>query len=84
MVVFGAIVFAPVIGVGLFALRQHNRLFPKLGPNRWEPRGTAGWFPTKFTGLSRGRGQEPFPAISGRMNSSRSGQRLARESIFRF
>jgi hypothetical protein len=57
MVVFGAIVFALVIGVGVFALRQHNRMFPK-GWDRtgWEPRGTAGWFATKFTWLSGGRG----------------------------
>ena len=57
LVVFGAIVFALVIAVGLFALRQHNRMFPKSWDRTgWEPRGTAGWFATKFTWLSGGRG----------------------------
>ena len=57
MVVFGAIVFAVVVGGGLLAIRQHNRMFPK-GWDRtgWEPRPTGGWLATKFTWLSGGRG----------------------------
>jgi hypothetical protein len=57
MIVLGAAVFAAVIVVGLLAMRQHNRMFPK-GWDRtgWEPHGTAGWLATKFTWLSGGRG----------------------------
>jgi hypothetical protein len=41
----------------LLALRKHDRMFPK-GWDRtgWEPRSTRGWFATKFTWLSGGRG----------------------------
>ncbi len=57
MIVFGAVVFGVVLGAAVFALRQHNRMFPK-GWDRtgWEPRSTGGWFVTKFTWLSGGRG----------------------------
>jgi hypothetical protein len=53
-----------LIGVALFlavpvlALRKHNRMFPK-GWDRtgWRPEpGHAGWFRTKLTWLSGGRG----------------------------
>jgi hypothetical protein len=57
MIVFGAIGFTVVLAVGLLALRHHNRMFPK-GWDRtgWKPRSTGGWFATKFTWLSGGRG----------------------------
>ena len=57
MVVFGALVFTLVLAVALLALRQHNRMFPKdWDRTGWEPRSTRGWFATKFTWLSGGRG----------------------------
>lgn len=57
MVVVGAIAFTLVLAAGLLALRKHNRMFPR-GWDRtgWEPRSTQGWFATKFTWLSGGRG----------------------------
>jgi len=57
MAIFGAIVFAVVLAVGLLALHKHNRMFPK-GWDRtgWEPRSTRGWLATKFFWLSGGRG----------------------------
>jgi hypothetical protein len=41
----------------LLALRKHNRMFPK-GWDRtgWEPNSSKGWFATKVTWLSGGRG----------------------------
>ena len=57
-VVFVAIVVIVVLGSALFALRSHNRMFPK-GWDRtgWtsEP-GKARRFETMFTWLSGGRG----------------------------
>jgi hypothetical protein len=29
LIVFGAIIFISVLGVGVWALRRHNRMFPK-------------------------------------------------------
>jgi hypothetical protein len=56
-IVFGAVALAVVVGSALFALRLHDRMFPK-GWDRtgWEPNSTKGWFATKFTWLSGGRG----------------------------
>ncbi len=50
-------ILVTVVGAALYALRQHNRMFPK-GWDRtgWTPRSTGGWFATKFTWLSGGRG----------------------------
>ena len=50
--------FLAVAAVGVWALRRHDRMFPR-GWDRtgWEPnRGVAGWLLTKFTWLSGGRG----------------------------
>jgi hypothetical protein len=57
VIVFAAIVVAVMLGLALFALRRHNRMFPK-GWDRtgWESQSTRGWFATKFTWLSGGRG----------------------------
>jgi hypothetical protein len=54
----GFAVFAGVIAVALWAVRQQNTMFPKdFDRTGWSPeRGHAGWFRTKFTWLSGGRG----------------------------
>jgi hypothetical protein len=51
--------FVGVIGVGVWAIRQQNRMFPKgFERTGWNPeRGDAAWFMIKFTWLSGGRGQ---------------------------
>jgi hypothetical protein len=47
-----------VIGLGLWAVRSQARMFPKgFDRTGWSPEpGHAGWFRTKFTWLSGGRG----------------------------
>jgi hypothetical protein len=47
-----------VFGIAFLALRQHDRMFPR-GWDRtgWKPDSSNGWFATKFTWLSGGRGQ---------------------------
>jgi hypothetical protein len=56
-IVLGAVALVVVFGAAFFALRHHDRMFPK-GWDRtgWEPNSTKGWFATKFTWLSGGRG----------------------------
>jgi hypothetical protein len=59
--VIGVIVIVAILGVvvgaALFAFHQHNRMFPKNWDRTgWEPRSSGGWFATKFTWLSGGRG----------------------------
>jgi hypothetical protein len=56
--VVGTVVLLLVFGLGIWALRNHDRQYPK-GRERpgWEPdRGKLGWFATTFTWLSGGRG----------------------------
>lgn len=57
-VIVGLLLFVGVIGVGLWAIRQQSRMFPKgFDRTGWNPNGDhAGWFRTKFTWLSGGRG----------------------------
>jgi len=54
----GLAVLVGVIVLGLWAIRAQNRMFPKgFDRTGWNPeRGHAGWFLTKFTWLSGGRG----------------------------
>jgi hypothetical protein len=56
--IIGLLLFAAVIGVGLWAVRRQARMFPKkFDRTGWSPeRGHASWFATKFTWLSGGRG----------------------------
>jgi hypothetical protein len=69
LIVFGSIVFAVVVVVGLLALRQHNRMFPKgwdrngLGSAvdsrvaRDEVHLAVGW--ARVTALARGHRRDP-------------------------
>ncbi len=52
------LLFVGVIVLGVWAIRQQNRMFPKgFDRTGWNPNeGHAGWFMTKFTWLSGGRG----------------------------
>lgn len=56
--VFGLVVFGAVVAGGIWAIRYHNRMFPKgFDRTGWNPDGDkAGWFMTKFTWLGGGRG----------------------------
>jgi hypothetical protein len=56
--VVGMGLFVAVLAVGIWAIRQQNRAFPKgFDRTGWNPEpGHAGWFRTKFTWLSGGRG----------------------------
>lgn len=47
-----------VFAIPVWALRRHNRMFPKgFDRTGWNPDSDkAGWFMTKFTWLSGGRG----------------------------
>ena len=57
-IVVAAIVVAVLVAALVWVMRFQRRQFPK-GWDRtgWEPgRGDAGWFATKFTWLSGGRG----------------------------
>jgi hypothetical protein len=56
--ILGLVLFAGVICVGLWAVRRQSRMFPKeFDRTGWSPeREHAGWFATKFTWLSGGRG----------------------------
>jgi hypothetical protein len=47
-----------VLAIGVWAIRQQNRTFPKgFDRTGWNPqREHASWFRTKFTWLSGGRG----------------------------
>jgi hypothetical protein len=59
MVVAGLALFASVLAIGLWAVRQQSRQFPKgFDRTGWTPDrdGHASWFATKFTWLSGGRG----------------------------
>jgi hypothetical protein len=57
--VVGLTLFVGVLGVGVWAVRLQNRQFPKgFDRTGWNPNSArAGWFMTKFTWLSGGRGQ---------------------------
>ena len=52
------VLVAGVLAVPIWALRRHNRMFPKrFDRTGWNPDSDrAGWFMTKFTWLSGGRG----------------------------
>jgi hypothetical protein len=52
------VLVAGVFALPIWALRRHNRMFPKgFDRTGWNPdREKAGWFMTKFTWLSGGRG----------------------------
>jgi hypothetical protein len=52
------LLFVAVIAGCTWAIRYHNRMFPKgFDRTGWNPDGErAGWFMTKFTWLSGGRG----------------------------
>lgn len=54
----GLVLVAGVFALPLWALRRHNRMFPKgFDRTGWNPEpGHAGWFLTKFTWLAGGRG----------------------------
>ncbi len=56
--IFGLLIFGSVVATGLWTVRRQNRMFPKgFDRTGWNPnRGRAGWFQTKFTWLSGGRG----------------------------
>jgi hypothetical protein len=56
-IVFGGMALFVVFGAAFVALRRHDRMFPK-GWDRtgWEPNSSKGWFATKVTWLSGGRG----------------------------
>jgi hypothetical protein len=58
VLVLGALVFALVVGIGLWALRLQRHQYPRGGKTRLTSgrSGAAGWFATKFTWLSGGRG----------------------------
>jgi hypothetical protein len=51
-------VLAAVVAIGGWAIRHQNRTFPEgFDRTGWSPQGErAGWFRTKFTWLSGGRG----------------------------
>ena len=54
----GLLLFVVVVALGIWAIRQQNRAFPKgFDRTGWNPDSdSAGWFRTKFTWLSGGRG----------------------------
>ena len=54
----GLLLLAGVLALGVWAIRQQNRTFPKgFDRTGWNPDySRAGWFLTKFTWLSRGGG----------------------------
>ena len=56
--IFGLVVLGGVLAAGIWAIRYHNRMFPKgFDRTGWNPDSDrAGWFMTKFTWLSGGRG----------------------------
>jgi hypothetical protein len=56
--VAGLVLFALIVGFGLWAVRRQSRMFPKdFDRTGWNPeRGHAGWFATRFAWLSGGRG----------------------------
>jgi hypothetical protein len=55
---FGIVAFVATVALGLWALRKHNRMFPKgFDRTGWEPPpGRAGRFETMWAWLSGGRG----------------------------
>ena len=57
-VVLGLVLFTFVLGVAWWAARLQRRQFPKGDGTHWKDgrAGAAGWFQTKFTWLSGGRG----------------------------
>ncbi len=57
-VLAGLLPFFAVLGVLLWAIRRQDRMFPKgFDRTGWNPDSDrAGWFMTKFTWLSGGRG----------------------------
>jgi hypothetical protein len=58
VVLVGLMPFFAVLGVLLWAIRRQDRMFPKgFDRTGWNPDpDRAGWFLTKFTWLSGGRG----------------------------
>jgi hypothetical protein len=56
--IIGLLVFAGVLGIGLWAVRRQSRMYPKdFDRAGWSPeQGHASWFATKFTWLLGGRG----------------------------
>lgn len=57
-VIVALALFVGVIAAGVWAIRQQSRMFPKgFDRTGWNPEpGRAGWFLTRFTWLSGGRG----------------------------
>ena len=58
LVLLGLTPFFAVVALLLWAIRRQNRMFPKgFDRTGWNPDpDRAGWFLTKFTSLSGGRG----------------------------